>query len=97
MIFSCYQICECEGLQETVASLKQQLSEALELRNFSPVVSYSKQLTETKSLHAELCAEKQNAALKDTNDKLLLQEKVLSSSILLIYMSIFLDLDLLCK
>nr|XP_048321339.1 kinesin-like protein KIN-7K, chloroplastic isoform X2 [Ziziphus jujuba var. spinosa] len=69
------KICECEGLQETVASLKQQLSEALELRNFSPVVSYSKQLTETKSLHAELCAEKQNAALKDTNDKLLLQEK----------------------
>ncbi|KAF3442671.1 hypothetical protein FNV43_RR16587 [Rhamnella rubrinervis] len=68
------KICECEGLQETVASLKQQLSEAVDLKNFSPV-SYSKQLTETKSLLGELCTDKGNTVLKDTNDKLLLQQQ----------------------
>ena len=95
MISSLYQICECEELQKTVASLKQQLSEAVELKNFSPV-SYSKQLTETKSLLGELCTDKGNAALKDPNDKLLLQQQVFSSSVLLIYVSIVLDLNLIC-
>ncbi|KAF5750647.1 P-loop containing nucleoside triphosphate hydrolases superfamily protein isoform 1 [Tripterygium wilfordii] len=31
------KICECESLQETITSLKQQLTDALELRNFSHV------------------------------------------------------------
>ncbi|XP_034693163.1 kinesin-like protein KIN-7K, chloroplastic isoform X3 [Vitis riparia] len=39
---------ECEGLQETVASLKQQLSEALESRNVSPVIGHELH-TETKN------------------------------------------------
>lgn len=43
-----YQSHECEGLQETVASLKQQLSEALESRNVSPVIGHELH-TETKN------------------------------------------------
>lgn len=35
------KIGECENLQEVVASLKQQLVDALELRDFSPVVNHS--------------------------------------------------------
>lgn len=35
-----YQTHECEGLQETVASLKQQLSEALESKNVDPVIGH---------------------------------------------------------
>uniref|UniRef100_A0A7N2M358 Uncharacterized protein n=2 Tax=Quercus lobata TaxID=97700 RepID=A0A7N2M358_QUELO len=67
------KICECEELQETVASLKQQLSNALELRTFSPVVSYSQQFSETKSSHGELGSDKGNAILSDPIEGLLRQ------------------------
>ncbi|KDP34477.1 hypothetical protein JCGZ_12760 [Jatropha curcas] len=66
------KICECEGLQETVASLKQQLSDALELRNSSPLPSYLQQFSELKSLQAE----KEIAATKDRNEDLLQQAQV---------------------
>lgn len=67
------KISECEGLQETVASLKQQLSEALELRNFSPVVSHPQNSIKTKSLSGEHCTDNESSAPKDHNDVLLLK------------------------
>uniref|UniRef100_A0A2N9FZR6 Kinesin motor domain-containing protein n=1 Tax=Fagus sylvatica TaxID=28930 RepID=A0A2N9FZR6_FAGSY len=67
------KICECEELQETIASLKQQLSNVLESRTFSPVGSYSERFTETKSSHGELGSDKGNAILNNTSEGLLLQ------------------------
>lgn len=67
------KVCECKGLQETVASLKQQLSEALESRNLSPMVSSQ---TDSKKLHEELCTEKEHAVVNDTNEIFLLQKQV---------------------
>ncbi|XP_024018836.1 kinesin-like protein KIN-7K, chloroplastic isoform X2 [Morus notabilis] len=69
------KIYECEALQETVASLKQHLSEALEQRNFSPVVSHPQNSIETKSLSGEFCADNGNSATKDNNNILLLRAK----------------------
>ncbi|XP_044508793.1 kinesin-like protein KIN-7K, chloroplastic isoform X2 [Mangifera indica] len=64
------KICECEGLQEMISSLKLQLTDALELRNFSPVANYSKRFTE--SFHKEqLQIDKDIAVLKDSNEDLL--------------------------
>lgn len=55
---------ECEGLQETVASLKQQLSEALESRNVSPVIGHE--------LHTEAknTVQAQAAEIEDLKQKL---------------------------
>ena len=77
VLFS-WQVSECEELHETVASLKQQLSEALELRNFSPVVSHPEKATETKNLPGEISTDNGNTELKDKNDMLLLQIQVFS-------------------
>ena len=70
-----FQIGECEGLHDTIASLKQQLSDALELRNSNPAISYSQQFTETKSSHGELGLDNGNATSNDTSG-LLLQAQV---------------------
>ncbi|XP_059668535.1 kinesin-like protein KIN-7K, chloroplastic isoform X1 [Cornus florida] len=67
------KICECEVLQETIASLKQQLSDTLELRNSSPAVSCSQCYSETKSIQGKLCMHEENVELKDTNEAMLLQ------------------------
>ncbi|KAM1750620.1 kinesin-like protein KIN-7K, chloroplastic [Malus sylvestris] len=67
------KIGECKGLQETVASLKQQLSEALEFKNLSPIVTSR---TGSKNLDEELCTEKDNAALDDKNEVFLLRKQV---------------------
>ncbi|GAV63985.1 Kinesin domain-containing protein [Cephalotus follicularis] len=67
------KICECEGFQETIASLKQQLSDALELRNYNPAAIYSQRFTETKSLHGDHRSDKETALLKNTNEDLLLK------------------------
>ncbi|KAF8403938.1 hypothetical protein HHK36_012045 [Tetracentron sinense] len=67
------KICECEGLQEAVASLKQQLSGALESRNSSPRVAHSQHYTEGKSFQGELCIYKENRVLRDADEELLLQ------------------------
>ncbi|XP_061346425.1 kinesin-like protein KIN-7K, chloroplastic isoform X2 [Gastrolobium bilobum] len=40
------KICECESMQETIASLKQQLADALELRNFGPIEELKQKVTE---------------------------------------------------
>ncbi|KAJ4835033.1 Kinesin-like protein KIN-7L, chloroplastic [Turnera subulata] len=62
---------ECEELQETIVSLKQQLSDALELRNVTTLASYSQRISELKSLHAQHQTQKENSALKERNDDLL--------------------------
>ncbi|TQD99062.1 hypothetical protein C1H46_015329 [Malus baccata] len=67
------KIGECKGLQETVASLKQQLSEALEFKNLSPIVTSR---TGSKNLDEELCTEKDNAVLDDKNEVFLLRKQV---------------------
>lgn len=64
---------ECEGLRETIASLKQQLSDALELRTLSPVSSYSQQFTETNNHLGEYQIERESAMLKDRNVDLIMQ------------------------
>ncbi|KAH9737633.1 kinesin-like protein KIN-7K [Citrus sinensis] len=66
-------ICECEGLQETIGFLKQQLNDALELRNFSPLASYSQRFAEAKSLNGEHQIDKEIALLKDINEDSRLQ------------------------
>lgn len=71
-----YQICECEGLQETIGFLKQQLNDALELRNFSPLASYSQRFAEAKSLNGEHQIDKEIALLKDINEDSHLQVQV---------------------
>ncbi|GLT27119.1 hypothetical protein SLA2020_021450 [Shorea laevis] len=65
------KICECEGLQETIASLKQQLSDTLELRNMSPLASYSQGFSGTKGLHVD----EEIAVLKRTNEDMRLKEQ----------------------
>lgn len=71
------KIGECEGLHNSIASLKQQLSDALELRNSNPAISYSQQFTETKSSHGELGLDKGNATSNDTSEGLLLQAQAI--------------------
>ncbi|KAK8672079.1 hypothetical protein V6N13_110454 [Hibiscus sabdariffa] len=67
------KVCECEGLQETVASLKQQLSDALELQNVSPIAPNSQQSGEMKGLQMD----KEVAASKrDSDGDLLIKAQV---------------------
>lgn len=63
------KIHECEGLQDTIASLKQQLSDALELKHFKQALGHSQYLTEM----TRDCMEKENTVMKDPNEGLLLQ------------------------
>ncbi|MBA0752465.1 hypothetical protein Gogos_001298, partial [Gossypium gossypioides] len=66
------KICECEGLQETVASLKQQLSDALESQNVSPIAPNSQQFGEMKGLQMD----NEAAASKDSDEDLLIKAQV---------------------
>ncbi|KAK4799694.1 hypothetical protein SAY86_025059 [Trapa natans] len=71
------KIQECADLQGTVASLKQQLSDALEFgSSLNTVGITSQQVTERKSLLAPISLDKVNAKSSDVNDALLSQEKV---------------------
>lgn len=67
-------------MQETIGSLKQQLNDALELRNFSPFASYSQRFAEAKSLNGEHQIDKEIALLKDTNEDSRLQVQVYITS-----------------
>ncbi|OVA20703.1 Kinesin [Macleaya cordata] len=67
------KICECEALQETVTSLKQQLSDALETRNSSDLTTHSKYDTEGRSSQGEACISKENTISRYANVELLLQ------------------------
>ncbi|KAL6180531.1 hypothetical protein ACLB2K_047193 [Fragaria x ananassa] len=60
---------ECKELQETVASLKQLLSEALEFRNSSPMIGLQ---TDSGSLHEE-----ENGLLNHTNEVFLTDKQQL--------------------
>ncbi|XP_022766850.1 kinesin-like protein KIN-7K, chloroplastic isoform X3 [Durio zibethinus] len=66
------KICECEGLQETVASLKQQLSDTLQSQNASPIATYSQKFAEMKGLQME----KEVAASKYSGADLLIKAQV---------------------
>ncbi|XWS56167.1 hypothetical protein CRYUN_Cryun09bG0063000 [Craigia yunnanensis] len=66
------KICECEGLQETVASLKKQLSDALESQNVSPMVTFSQRVAKMKGLQMD----KELAATKDSCEDLLIKAQV---------------------
>ncbi|KAE9598299.1 hypothetical protein Lal_00003970 [Lupinus albus] len=60
------KICECESLQEIIASLEQQLADALDLGNFNHTL--------TKGYNGELNLDKENANF--TNEGTLLQAQV---------------------
>ncbi|KAK8590278.1 hypothetical protein V6N13_089039 [Hibiscus sabdariffa] len=67
------KICECEGLQETVASLKQQLVDAQELQNVSPIAPNSRQPGEMKGLKMD---EEVATSKKDSDGDLLRKAQV---------------------
>ncbi|KAI4300664.1 hypothetical protein L6164_034014 [Bauhinia variegata] len=69
------KISECESLQETVASLKQQLADALELRNFSPVVNHSQHDSVCKQYHGELHPGTETVMMNNPNEGFLLKAK----------------------
>ncbi|GMI63354.1 kinesin 7.3 [Hibiscus trionum] len=67
------KICECEGLQETVASLKQQLVDAVELQKVSPIAPNSQQSGEMKGLQMD---KEVAASEKDSDGDLLRRAQV---------------------
>ncbi|XP_014513616.1 kinesin-like protein KIN-7K, chloroplastic isoform X1 [Vigna radiata var. radiata] len=69
------KIRECESLQETVGSLKQQLADALELRNLRPISNHSQHCSVTKGYHDEPYLEKETATINNSNEKILLQQQ----------------------
>ncbi|XP_027935876.1 kinesin-like protein KIN-7K, chloroplastic isoform X2 [Vigna unguiculata] len=68
------KIRECESLQETVGSLKQQLADALELRNLRPISNHSQHFSVTKG-YLEPYLEKETATITSSNEKILLQQQ----------------------
>ncbi|XP_020211244.1 kinesin-like protein KIN-7K, chloroplastic isoform X2 [Cajanus cajan] len=68
------KICECESQQETIASLKQQLADALELRNFSPV--HSQNFSVSKDYSSELHIDKGNVLVNNSNEGIHLQAQI---------------------
>jgi len=72
------QTCECEGLQGTITSLRQQLSDGLDLRKLSPSVSYSQRFAGVKSSLGELGLEKEDNLFTDKNEGPLVQRQVSS-------------------
>ncbi|BAT96470.1 hypothetical protein VIGAN_08341800 [Vigna angularis var. angularis] len=69
------KIRECESLQETVGSLKQQLADALELRNLRHISNQSQHCSVTKGYHDEPYLEKETATINNSNEKILLQRQ----------------------
>ncbi|KAK7285449.1 hypothetical protein RJT34_20222 [Clitoria ternatea] len=70
------KIHECESQQETIASLRQQLADALELRNFSPVVNHSQNFSGTKDYLGELHLDKGNMLINNGNEGIHLQAQI---------------------
>ncbi|XP_056158762.1 kinesin-like protein KIN-7K, chloroplastic isoform X2 [Syzygium oleosum] len=66
---------ECEGLQETITSLRQQLSDGLDLRKLSPSVGYSQRLAGVKSFLGELGLQKEDNLVTDKNEGSLVQRQ----------------------
>ncbi|KAL7138636.1 hypothetical protein ABFS83_10G177300 [Erythranthe nasuta] len=67
------KISECDELQQTIATLRLELSDAVEQRDFMPFNSHLQGFPETRSVHMEHQIGKDNSVLKDSNDMLLLQ------------------------
>ncbi|GMH08221.1 hypothetical protein Nepgr_010061 [Nepenthes gracilis] len=67
------KICEYEGLQEQISSLKQQLSEAVESKQTNLPVKSLQQCTGMQSLTGEHQMDKEGTILKDTMEKLIIQ------------------------
>ncbi|PIN07172.1 Kinesin-like protein [Handroanthus impetiginosus] len=67
------KILECEELQDTIVSLRQQLSDAVDRGSFSPLTSHLQDFSESRSLHMEFQIGKEKSMLRDSNDILLLQ------------------------
>lgn len=66
------KIHECEGLQATVASLKQQLSTELDLRNSNQVMGHSQCYPGKTGFQVELSMDKRHMVSTNTSDKSLL-------------------------
>ncbi|KAK6149246.1 hypothetical protein DH2020_016771 [Rehmannia glutinosa] len=67
------KVLECEELQETIVSLRQQLHSAVEHRSFTPLTRNLQGFSETRSLHMESQIGKENSIEKDSNDMMLRQ------------------------
>ncbi|KAL8456271.1 hypothetical protein ACS0TY_034474 [Phlomoides rotata] len=67
------KILECEELQETIVTLRQQLSDAVEQKNFIPLTSQLQGISESRSLPMDFQIGGENSVLKDSNDVLVLQ------------------------
>ncbi|KAI4310646.1 hypothetical protein MLD38_035609 [Melastoma candidum] len=66
---------ECEALQETVATLKQQLADALQSKDTKPQVAYSQRFTETRSILDELCRDKTDGSLTNAKQCAIIAEQ----------------------
>ncbi|KAL8126694.1 hypothetical protein AgCh_013819 [Apium graveolens] len=73
------KIHECEKLQQTVLTLRDQLSEAHELKKISRMIGNSNQYNETQNMEGELSTEKESTVLKDKYEGLFLKAQVLSA------------------
>ncbi|KAI9077289.1 hypothetical protein K1719_040733 [Acacia pycnantha] len=69
------KIRECANFQETISSLKQQLTDALELKSFVPV-DRSQHFSTTKDHHGESRLDKENGMMNQSNKGFLLQAQI---------------------
>nr|KYP39610.1 Kinesin-related protein 11 [Cajanus cajan] len=70
------KIHECQSLQETIGSLKQQLADdALEFGNMRHVFNHSQHFSVTKDYNGEPHLEGEGGMITNTNEKILLQEQ----------------------
>ncbi|GMH29342.1 hypothetical protein Nepgr_031185 [Nepenthes gracilis] len=65
------KMCECEGLQEQITSLKHQLSDVPEPRCTNLLINGSQRFTGIRSLAGELKMAKEGLQLQDTSEELL--------------------------
>ncbi|XP_017241405.1 kinesin-like protein KIN-7K, chloroplastic isoform X1 [Daucus carota subsp. sativus] len=70
------KIHECEKLQQTVLTLRDQLSDAQDLKKFSHVIGNSDRYDETQKNHRELSTEKETAVSKDKYEGLFLKAQM---------------------
>ncbi|KAL6555476.1 Kinesin-like protein KIN-7D, chloroplastic [Orobanche gracilis] len=69
------KVLECEELQETIASLRQQLSSAVEQTSFNPLTSSLQGFSESKSLHVESRTRNEISIQEDSNDMMLRRDQ----------------------
>ncbi|KAL6522372.1 Kinesin-like protein KIN-7D, chloroplastic [Orobanche minor] len=69
------KVLECEELQETIASLRQQLSSAVEQTSFNPLTSSLQGFSESKSLHIESRTRNEILIQEDSNDMMLRRDQ----------------------